>query len=71
MPDESDGDFSEYVLQKADSSFCLECHSPVSLLCHKDFGGDTPAFYICFKCESVGQVGVGPVEQIDTDTDEH
>ena len=69
MSDKSDGNFSQYVLQEADGSFCKECHSPVSLLCHKDFAGDTPAFYICFKCGSVGQVGVGPVEQIDVDAD--
>lgn len=24
-----------------------------------------PTFYICFKCEYLGQVGVGKVEKID------
>jgi hypothetical protein len=62
----------EYVIQKADSSFCPNCGDNVHLLCPKwgskqesttTDDGRLPdvAFYICFKCMKVFHVGVGEV----------
>ena len=55
-----------YVLQQATSSSCKYCHGYVFLLIEKDPNEIermyAPAFYICFHCEKVFQVGVGEVE---------
>lgn len=55
-----------YIMQKIDSSFCPKCGKKVFLLCPKsakDCGNKSlPWFYICFDCDKVSQIGVGPVE---------
>ena len=50
----------EYVLQKTDRA----CGFNVSLLIEKEPSDvDQPAFYICFGCKTVAQIGVGLVSE--------
>ena len=62
---------SPYCLSLTDNSFCPKCGGNVSLLCNTSLlpaDKNTPSFYICFKCNSVAQIGVGVVEEFDEDT---
>ena len=52
----------KYVIQLASSSHCPNCKKTVDLLCGEGVKFD-PAFYICWGCRTVAQVGVGPVQQ--------
>jgi predicted RNA-binding Zn-ribbon protein involved in translation (DUF1610 family) len=54
---------AKYVLQKTEKSFCPGCGKPVYLLCQDDVKFH-PAFYICFDCTFVGQVGIGKVNVV-------
>lgn len=56
---------SPYIVQPTGKSFCPNCGQPVDLLCRDDGGMDL-AFYICFACRWIGQVGVGPVPRLDS-----
>jgi hypothetical protein len=60
---------SNYVIQKAEKSFCPGCHESVTLLCQRD-GKTTghPWFYICFDCKMIAEVGKGPVLDWDAET---
>ena len=51
---------SNYILQKTEKSFCPICNSKVSLLIARivKLG---PAFFICFHCNYIAEVGKGPV----------
>lgn len=53
---------SRYILQKVEKSYCPKCHHLVYLLCDGDFKKGKPAFYICFDCKYIGEVGVGAVK---------
>ena len=62
---------SLYCLSLTDNSFCPSCGGNVSLLCNTSLlpaHKSTPSFYICFRCNSVAQIGVGVVEEFDEDT---
>jgi len=55
----------KFVIQKDDKSHCPQCLETVDLLIPIDiltrpYG---PMFYICWKCKTVAQVGVGPVKR--------
>lgn len=54
----------KYVLQKTEKSYCPVCESLVSLFCPANFSEGPPAYYLCFGCGYIGQVGVGPVTGI-------
>lgn len=58
---------SNYILQKTTKSKCNKCHTPVFLLCKINGYIDSlhPAFYVCFKCEIIVQVGRGEVQKED------
>ncbi len=51
---------SKYNLIKTTGSFCPKCDKEVYLLSHHD-GIEEPAFFICFDCKTIGQVGIGKV----------
>jgi len=51
---------SHYIFFKTESSFCPECSENAYLLTSDENKGK-PAFYICFNCKFVGEVGVGRV----------
>lgn len=53
-----------YKLWRAEKSFCPKCGQTVKLLSRDPLipGPMGPMFYICFACEFIGEVGVGPVE---------
>jgi transcription elongation factor Elf1 len=51
---------SHWVVQKAENTTCSTCTHTVDLLCRVD-GVMKQAFYICWECKAVAQVGVGPV----------
>lgn len=53
---------SGYVIQETEKSRCSKCNSLVFLLSNFDEADEKPAFYICFKCQNVSQVGVGHVQ---------
>ena len=55
---------SDYVIQETEKSHCTDCEATVFLLCHKDMPTDKTAFYICWNCHRIGEVGKGKVEQI-------
>jgi transcription elongation factor Elf1 len=57
---------SNYIIHLTQSSYCPHCNERVSLLCDKD-GEQKPSFYICWNCEFVGEIGVGPVKEFLTD----
>ncbi len=48
-----------YLCKVAGKSYCPICRNYVWMLFHE--GVNTPYFYICFRCEWVGQAGVGIV----------
>ena len=56
---------SPYTIMSTESSTCGTCGTPVRLLSAPDM----PSFYICpsSKCGFVGQVGVGPVKNVDAE----
>lgn len=51
-----------YYLSSAPGSVCPGCNRPVKMLAKADMTGSS--FYICFRCLSVGQIGVGPVADL-------
>jgi hypothetical protein len=55
---------TSYILQKTDSSFCPTCRNSVSLLTHGTSISKAKkvAFYICFKCQFVAEIGRGKVD---------
>ena len=53
---------SKYILQPTEKSFCPKCHANVWMLCEENFEG--VAFYICFDCKYIGEVGKGPVKRV-------
>lgn len=56
---------NRYCLVAAEKSYCPKCGRSVALLAAEDiFATRKPAFYICFTCQHVAQVGIGPVEVI-------
>lgn len=52
---------SKYVLHQTEKSFCPDCGSQVHLLISDEDTHLKPAFYICFFCQFIGEVGVSPV----------
>lgn len=57
--------FMAYTLlppEMVEKSHCPHCYELVGLLMDED-RPKKPAFYICFKCEQVFQVGVGSVRK--------
>jgi hypothetical protein len=50
----------EYHLVECDKSFCPTCGEKAMLLCSDLV---TPAFYICWNCRMVAEVGVGPIKK--------
>lgn len=57
-----------YTLLQSDMSSCPTCGKHVHLLSHES--KYAPAFFICFDCKFVGQVGVGKVELTSGDDEE-
>jgi len=51
---------SSYLLMKTQSSYCPACNKKVYLLCEES-GKKNPAFYICFDCKFIGELGKGRV----------
>lgn len=49
----------KYELLNTEKSCCPWCNKPVDLLRNNDT--TSPAFFICFPCRFVAQVGVGPI----------
>ena len=57
---------SRYVLQHAEKSICPKCQKYLELLCHEWAGPRRErAFYICFDCRVVYEVGKGEVRRED------
>jgi ribosomal protein S27AE len=57
-----------YHILESDMSSCPTCGKHVHLLCHDS--RYAPAFFICFDCRFVGQVGVGKVEFVEPEVSE-
>jgi hypothetical protein len=53
---------SNYIIQRTQSSYCPNCSDLVYLLTDKD-GKQVPAFYICWKCQSIAEIGKGPIKK--------
>lgn len=53
---------SNYVLQADAKSICPECGEPVDLLCRNSIARFRPAFYICWFCQKISEVALGPVK---------
>lgn len=52
-----------YIIQDVLQSYCPDCGKNVKLLCSENITEEQkPAFYICFGCQFVGEVGVGKVK---------
>ena len=56
---------SKYIVQAAEGTTCPTCGTTAQLLCHRDMPPRAIAFYICFPCRFVGQIGVGPVTKVE------
>ena len=54
---------SKYIIQEAHNTMCPDCRKTVQLLCHAGWVEGKPAFYICFGCEQVREVGKGRVKE--------
>ena len=55
----------KYNLIFTENTFCPKCNKSVWLLSPENpFAEMDNGFYVCFPCESIGQVGVGPVEKV-------
>jgi hypothetical protein len=58
----------KYVIQSAgEKTTCGTCGKHVDMLCPKDLVSEVitqPWFYICWRCRSIGQIGVGPVKRV-------
>jgi DNA-directed RNA polymerase subunit RPC12/RpoP len=55
---------SNYVVQTTTKSKCLHCDKHVDLLCHEWAGPKRErAFYICFECKRIYEVGRGEVRR--------
>jgi hypothetical protein len=52
---------SEFIMVGMKKSHCPTCKALVTLLTHLD-GTAEPAFFICWACRSVWQVGFSKVE---------
>lgn len=50
-----------YIIQRSEGTTCPKCKTTAHLLC-RDGQDIRPAFYICWECQTVAQVGVGPVK---------
>ena len=54
----------KYVIEEVQSTRCPRCNDNVKILMEDSISSRTlPAFYICFPCEYVGQIGVGEVRK--------
>ncbi len=51
---------SHYILNKTEKSHCPECNQQLYMLANENL--TKVAFYICFNCKFVGQIGVGVVK---------
>ncbi len=52
---------SNYVLTPAHKTTCPGCHGHPGMLMDEAMDPTKPAFYICFACWTIGEIGVGPV----------
>ena len=52
--------YPKWVLADCPKSRCPDCHGTVTLLSKNDA---MPAFYICWTCKAVAEVGSGPVRK--------
>lgn len=59
-----DAPVTDYELMESWKSNCPDCGNRVWLLSPKHIFENTPSFFICFKCSTVGQVGKGPVPKV-------
>ena len=56
---------SDYVAQRVDKVLCPACNEIENIyLLFRDNPNNSDAFYICFHCKYIGQIGVGRVEVI-------
>lgn len=53
---------SYFNIIKTEGGFCPTCGKEVHLMMDEE-RHEGPAFYICFECHFIGQVGVGPVQE--------
>lgn len=49
----------KYIIQKCELTRCPTCMSRVDLLIDVNLSTRMPAFYICWLCDNVRQVGIG------------
>ena len=55
---------SRFVIQTTEKTFCPKCNGPLDLLCHEWAGPQRErAFYICWNCKLVHEVGKGEVRR--------
>ena len=54
---------SKFIITQTPKSHCPQCGGSVVLLAREDMAKSAPMFYICWTCNLVSQVGVGPVQR--------
>jgi hypothetical protein len=54
---------SKWIMQESKGSTCPSCKKTVDLLCPASLSVAfyTVAFYICWTCKTIAEVGIGPV----------
>ena len=50
---------SWYVVHRAEGSSCPCCEQTVDVLTDREGYHGTPAFYFCWRCRWIGEIGVG------------
>lgn len=54
----------KYMIENVQNIRCPKCNCKVKILLEDSMSSGTrPAFYICFKCEFIEQIGVGEVRK--------
>jgi len=58
----------EYIMHTVGQTGCPKCDKPVNMLAPSEWKWEPekdPSFYICWDCEWIGQIGVGPVKIVE------
>ena len=57
-----------YIMHTVDQTSCPKCDKSVVLLAPSEWKWEPekdPSFYVCWDCEWIGQVGIGPVKIVE------
>ena len=56
---------TKYARSTSESSFCPACDGCLTMVASNLMATGEPAFYVCWGCSWISQIGVGPVLEFD------